>query len=240
MISDEAWRAVESLRLGGRTFRFHQREATVLEGRSWSETHLTSSGGQSYLHEGTGIVEAPQIHSHVQDRAQYWLRMDDDRELALDVDGELQCRAGHELTLVVAIPDNRDSGPFLLAYNHQTRSYAEIHRNYVWFVRQYKIGANQRAWWLGTAVVMALGTPVVYLMASGLPVREALTASITSPSSRPLMFVGLIVGAFVGVFMAQGALLLVNLPRISRLRKHLRRIGALLERQGHSPGAPKS
>ncbi|HEX4331869.1 MAG TPA: hypothetical protein VH040_07010 [Usitatibacter sp.] len=231
VISDEEWKAVESLRLGGRTFRFHRREATVLEGQRWSDTHIASSGGQSYLHKGTGIFHAPQVQSHVQQRAEYWLRMDDDRELALDVDGDLHCRAGHELTLVVAIPKGQSSGHFLLAYNHQTGTTAEIHGTYGWFVQEYKIGANQRAWWLGTAVVMALVAPVVYFLASGLRLQQAVAGAVSNPTSRPIMFGGLLVGAFVGVFVAQVAPLVVNLPRITRLRKHLGRIGRVLKRQ---------
>lgn len=231
VVPEREWAAVQSLRLGGRSFEFYRREATVLERQRWSETHISSSGGGGYLDKGSGVVRAAQVHSHVEDRAEYWVRLDDGIEVDLQVSGDLRCRPGQQLTLISAIPKGIERGPFLLAYNHQTREFSQIHSQYGWFVKEYRIGANQWLWWLGTALALTLAAPVLSLAMSGVPLSKAVAAAVADPSPTA-MKVGAVIGLVVGLFMTQVVLVAINLPRIKRLQRHLTKIGRLLQRNG--------
>lgn len=84
----------------GSTFRFFTKDAEIISDPiTWSETHISSSGGGGYVHpQYGGSVSAPTVHSHVVEREKYFVKMEngEERELRDAVTG----RRGHHITLI--------------------------------------------------------------------------------------------------------------------------------------------
>lgn len=226
-ISEGDWARLSTLWLAGTKFEFYRHEAQVLEGRRWSETQISSSGGGGYLINGTGVVRSPKITSRTEDRAEYWVRFDDGTETSFEATSDFRCRAGQRLTLVCAVAKGNERGPFLLSYNHQTKECLELNSSYRSFIDKYVTAANAWLLWLGTIVICAFAYPVISNWRSGLNLQRSITVAATQ-SDYGALFAGALAGLVIGFFVPS----LVWTILTNRLRQRLRNIGIVLSRHG--------
>lgn len=110
----------------GRTYRLHSRTGKVMDTNTRSETevHGGGGGGGGFNYNGTGASStAPvRITSTTTRYTKIFMVDGDGREHAIElIDFDVRCRAGNGLTLIWAIPDGKDEGPYIAAYNHSTR-----------------------------------------------------------------------------------------------------------------------
>jgi hypothetical protein len=101
--------------------------------RAETEVHGSGGGGGGFSYQGTGgSSTAPvRITSTTTRYTKIFLLDSDGREHALElIDFDVRCRAGNGLTLVYAIPEGKEDGPFVAAYNHSTRE-MEVNTSHV-------------------------------------------------------------------------------------------------------------
>lgn len=170
---------LERLRIGNRVFRFHCATGTILAEKTWSETHVTSTGGGGYVGRQGGYVAAPTVRSRVVSRREVWVRLDDGRERAFDLSSSaLPLRESHRMVICWSTRDGAEAGPFLLLINQSTGEHDVLHSGCANLIASK---ANQ---WMtaGTAVVLVIGI---------LPLAFA--------TERPLWWIAAIVAlAFLG------------------------------------------
>jgi hypothetical protein len=118
---------LRSVRLGGRAHRLHAVTGKVLHvtTRSETEVHGGGGGGGGGTYGGTGWQStAPVAVTSTTTRySKLFLRDLEGQEHALDlVDFVPSCRPGNVVSILWAVREGRRRGPYLAAYNHDTRT----------------------------------------------------------------------------------------------------------------------
>jgi hypothetical protein len=106
----------------GSTFRFFTKDAEIVSDPvTWTETHVSSSGGGGYVHPTYGgHVSAPTVSSKIVEREKYFVKTDDGKEVELK--DAVTGRKGHQVTLVYGGIDGQPT--YLVAtYNPQILRY---------------------------------------------------------------------------------------------------------------------
>ena len=67
--------------------------------KDWAETHVTSSGGGGYLHEGTGRISAPTVTSSTVHRQVFFVQYEDGSQKEFD-STLISVGVGHRVTEV--------------------------------------------------------------------------------------------------------------------------------------------
>lgn len=88
--------------------------------RKWSETHVTSSGGGGYLHQGTGHVAAPTVRSVAVEKAEFWLKPEAGSEIRLMAN--VAVRDGHDVAVVWGNSASEQNGTHFYFRNYSTSS----------------------------------------------------------------------------------------------------------------------
>ncbi len=113
----------------GSIFRIYTKGAEIVSDPvTWSETHISSSGGGGYVHPTYGgHVSGPSVSSRSVEREKYFVKMDDGKELELR--DAVPGRKGHNIILVYGGIDGQPN--YLLAtYNSETSMYVPEKRRY--------------------------------------------------------------------------------------------------------------
>ena len=134
----------------GRTIKFTAETGRVLPGQQKiSKTHISSSGGGGYLHQGSGFVDAAKITSTTTTQQEFWLLADGGRQVPVRIAGDVMAvNVDQEVSLLHA-------GQLLVGIvNHSARTTAWLRRP-LDLVR----GAGLARWW--RAVFIALVSSVV-------------------------------------------------------------------------------
>lgn len=110
----------------GKPYKLHSVTGRVLDTNTRSETevHGSGGGGGGYTHQGTGYnATAPvEIESTTTRYTKIFLLDKEKNEHAVElVNFDVTCRTGNVLTLIWAIKQGKDRGPYIAAYNHNTR-----------------------------------------------------------------------------------------------------------------------
>jgi hypothetical protein len=150
----------------GKTYGLWSRTGKVLDTNTRAETevHGGGGGGGGFSYQGTGGSRtAPvQITSTTTRYTKIFLLDTDGKEHALElVDFDVRCRAGNGLTVIYAIPEGKDEGPFVAAYNHSTRE-LEVNTSYVAKLCEPKLIAAGA----GAAIGLAAGIVLHFEVAS--------------------------------------------------------------------------
>ena len=96
---------------------------TVTDSQKRSETHISSSGGYGYIHNGTGSITSPRIHSTVINKHEIWLKHEDGTESTHKIGGaDIPLRVGQKVTLIAGFPQT-ETGWNLLLYNYNAQKY---------------------------------------------------------------------------------------------------------------------
>ncbi|MBU2769500.1 hypothetical protein HAP94_25885 [Acidithiobacillus ferrivorans] len=106
----------------GSTFRFFTKDAEIVSDPvTWTETHVSSSGGGGYVHPTYGgHVSAPTVSSKIVEREKYFVKTDDGKEVELK--DAVTGRKGHHVTLVYGGIDGQQT--YLVAtYNKEILRY---------------------------------------------------------------------------------------------------------------------
>ena len=138
----------------GRTIKFTAETGRVLPGQQKiSKTHISSSGGGGYLHQGSGFVDAAKIKSTTTTQQEFWLLADGGRQVPVRIAGDVMAvNVDQEVSLLHA-------GQLLVGIvNHSARTTAWLRRP-LDLVR----GAGLARWWRAVfiAVLSSLVLSVV-------------------------------------------------------------------------------
>lgn len=80
----------------------------VLQGETWSSTHVSSSGGGGYLHNGTGRIAAPTVHSHTTTHQTVWIKEEDSqKDIKLNIPSNVDVMQGHKIKYVELFYNDR-------------------------------------------------------------------------------------------------------------------------------------
>lgn len=81
---------------------------SVLQGETWTSTHVSSSGGGGNLHNGSGYIFAPTVHSHTTTHQSVWIKEDDsNKDVKLSIPSYVDAMHGHKLKSVELFYENR-------------------------------------------------------------------------------------------------------------------------------------
>ena len=94
--------------------------------RRWSDTHVSSSGGDGYLHNGSGHISAPRVRSRIVERVEFWLRpaAGGGNELRLTVNVDV--RDGHRLVAIWGSARGEPDGTFLFILNQDSSQQCDL------------------------------------------------------------------------------------------------------------------
>ncbi|WP_374571630.1 hypothetical protein [Phenylobacterium sp.] len=116
----------KKVQFNGKTYGLHSVSGKVMDTNTRSETEVTGSGGGGggFSYQGTGAssTRAIRITSTTTRFTKIFILGEDGVEHAAElVDFDVRCRAGNGLTLIWAIKEGKDKGPYIAAYNHSSR-----------------------------------------------------------------------------------------------------------------------
>lgn len=117
---------LKKVNLNGRNYEIHYFTGTVVDEKKWSETEVSGSGGGGggYTVGGTGFNSPGfvDVRSSTRQYDQIILQnREGDEQSFRFQDWGIACRTGNVLTVLWAIAKNRKWGPYILAYNHESR-----------------------------------------------------------------------------------------------------------------------
>lgn len=81
--------------------------------KTWTETHVTSSGGGGYIHQGQGQIHAPTVRSTIVEKGEVWVRSRSGKDICIG--HNLQGIEGHDVLALWGNLNEIDtkSGPYL-------------------------------------------------------------------------------------------------------------------------------
>jgi len=98
---------------------FYRTTGTVLDHKRNSETYISGGGGGGYIGPRGGFISDSSVSSSVVNTDDFWIQTEDGKETSFSfVNKGISLRAGQRVTLVHAVPDNEDTGPYLFLINH--------------------------------------------------------------------------------------------------------------------------
>ncbi len=108
---------------GDRSQKFDLFTGTVMSSSKWSETHVSSSGGGGYLHQGSGHVSAPTVSSTVKSKHEFWTQTADGHQIAVQLtDADFPLMPSQLITLVSApIAKKPDEPRWVFVRNHSAK-----------------------------------------------------------------------------------------------------------------------
>lgn len=142
----------------GRAIKFSVESGRVLPGQQKvSKTHVSSSGGGGYVHQGTGFVDAPKIKSTTTTEQEFWLQAESGRQVPVRIAGDVMAvNVDQEVSLLHA-------GQLLVGIvNHSARQTAWLHRP-LDVVR----GAGLARWWRAASIAL-LSSVVLNVLGVGI------------------------------------------------------------------------
>ena len=104
----------------GRTIKFTAETGRVLPGQQKiSKTHISSSGGGGYLHQGSGFVDAAKIKSTTTTQQEFWLLADGGRQVPVRLSGEaMAVNVDQQVSLMYAWHPKQDGHWMIAIVNH--------------------------------------------------------------------------------------------------------------------------
>lgn len=104
---------------GKRALNLDAYTGAVMSSSKWSETHVSSSGGGGYLHNGTGHVSAPTVSSTVSAKHEFWFKTEEGREIPVQLtDADFPLAPGQRITMVSATATGADGQHWIFVENH--------------------------------------------------------------------------------------------------------------------------
>lgn len=98
----------------------------ILDQQKGIETHVTSSGGGGYLHQGTGYVSAPTVSSYNVTRHEFWVELTDGTQHPIQLRGlDIPLSVGQNVTLAYGA-DKKGDTQLALLVNHAAKQYWQI------------------------------------------------------------------------------------------------------------------
>jgi len=137
-----------SVEVDGVRCNLHYFTGTVLSTRKEKETRVSS--------QSVGTANNPQVHvtSTTVNHHELFLKDADGEEQSFQlVDLDFPCREGNLVTIVWAIPENKERGPFVHVRNHNTNEYYQIGNTDIAYL-------FKKPWWLvwGSSIGISLVT----------------------------------------------------------------------------------
>lgn len=121
---------LEPYTVQNKTFQFLAVQGTVLEGKSWNETHVSGGGGGGAMLEGMGSFHQDPIHSSVVTRNEFWLEVEKGNEKDVHVsDVRFPIRPGHCVTVVYGEYKGANAAYPVLLINHATGNFTTVASN---------------------------------------------------------------------------------------------------------------
>lgn len=97
------WRDTLTLKLRDQDILFSVATGTVLEVQKHSSTSVHSSGGGGYVHEGSGYISAPTVHSTTSTTQEIWFKDASGTQHQMKFfDADVPIRTGNEFSIVYA------------------------------------------------------------------------------------------------------------------------------------------
>jgi hypothetical protein len=101
----------------------------IIGSKVWTETHVSSSGGGGYLHNGTGQVHAPTVHSTIIEKGETWVKTKNGKDVCIPA--KITGIEGHDVLVLWGNLNEIDSktGPHLYWKNFSAdkHSYIGVH-----------------------------------------------------------------------------------------------------------------
>lgn len=98
----------------------------IIGSKVWTETHVSSSGGGGYLHNGTGQVHAPTVHSTIIEKGETWVKTKNGKDVCIPA--KITGIEGHDVLALWGNLNeiNSQTGPYLYWRNFSTDKHSDI------------------------------------------------------------------------------------------------------------------
>ncbi len=108
----------------GWNVRFYAVSGEVLDTEQRSDTYVSGqTTGATY--KGTGGVTG-HVTSKVVVQRDIWVKTDDGKEDHFRFEQDIPCRTGQRITVLWAVPNNQQGGPYIFLYNHNTQTFYDF------------------------------------------------------------------------------------------------------------------
>ena len=80
----------------------------ILQGETWSSTHVSSSGGGGSIHNGSGYISAPTIHSRTTTHQAIWVKDENtQKDIKLNIPSNVDVMQSHKIKYAQLIYNKR-------------------------------------------------------------------------------------------------------------------------------------
>ena len=111
----------------------------VIQTKTWTETHVSSSGGGGYLHNGSGQVHAPTVRSTIVEKGETWVKTRNGKDICIP--SKISGIEGHDVCVLWGNLNeiNSQTGPYLYWRNFSTdkHSYIGLHDRRMFLSRNH-------------------------------------------------------------------------------------------------------
>ena len=115
---------VKEYRYKKKTVHFVPVTGTVISTKKYGETHVSSSGGGGYVHQGSGSISAPTIHSHTQTKHEFWIKTPEGKEEPVQLSGhDIPLKEGQKISLIFAINSDNKKHSLSVLVNHSAKKH---------------------------------------------------------------------------------------------------------------------
>jgi hypothetical protein len=161
----------------------------IIGSKTWTETHVSSSGGGGYIHKGTGQIHAPTVHSTTVERGEVWIRNKDGKDICIP--HNLEGLQGHDVLVLWGNVNDTDpkNGPHLYWRNFSTDKHQIIAGHSRKMFLSDKDGFNGILTFIYGWVGTIAGSAILFAMFGDNAVGFGVIGA----------FLGLFIGIFVGL-----------------------------------------
>lgn len=115
---------MENFTFGGKTVIFEHCTGIVLSAERQNQTHISTSGGGGFIHNGGGHINPTRVHSTIQTNQQFWIQTSSGKEVVYKFkNSDIPLRAGQKITVVTATVKNASFSYRTMLVNHSSEQY---------------------------------------------------------------------------------------------------------------------
>ncbi len=175
--------------VGKKAFDFEIYAGDVIEGQSWNETHISSSGGGGMYCGGGVYTSIPvSVQSSTSSHSKFWIHEPDGSESSYTLNNlDFHYRSGHEVYVVYGSARSSKTRWVVAVYNNTTKRGCLVPANIKMAAKStFLFQSSRMSWAIGWALVFLVPLVMVPAAVIVLPIRFIGTLRRTGQVKRNL------------------------------------------------------